>query len=84
MLLGLTFFTMGSLALLVSRGGIGWARWLLVALCLMGLPLVWGSYLAGRIVGSPLLAAAQTAMQVGSLALLFTGEARGFLKGQRR
>lgn len=81
LLLGLTLFTMGSLTLLVSRGRIGWARLLLVVLCAVGLPLVWGSFVAGRIAGSPTLAAAQAAMQVGSLALLFTREARAWLRG---
>jgi hypothetical protein len=83
-LLGLTFFTMGALALLVSRGRTGWARWLLVALCLIGLPLMWGSFEAGRIVGSTALAAAQAAMQAGSLVLLFTKGARAWLAPRGR
>ncbi len=84
LLLALTFFTLGALALLVSRGRIGWAKWLLVALCAIGLPLVWASFAAGTIVGSVPLAALQAALQAGSLLLLFTGEARGWLAGGPR
>lgn len=83
-LLALTFFTLGALALLVSRGRIGWAKWLLVALCAIGLPLVWASFAGGTLVGSAPLAAAQAALQAGSLALLFTSEARAWLKGGGR
>jgi hypothetical protein len=79
-LLGLTFFTLGALALLVSRGRVGWAKWLLVVLCAIGLPLVWASFAAGTIVGSPPLAVAQAGLQAGSLLLLFTGEARAWLR----
>jgi hypothetical protein len=81
LLIALTLFTLGALALLVSRGRIGWAKWLLVALCANGLPLVWASFTAGTIVGSPPLAVAQAALQAGSLLLLFTVEARAWLRG---
>jgi hypothetical protein len=37
--------------------------------------------MAGTIVGSPLLAIAQAALQAGSLLLLFTGEAQAWLRG---
>jgi hypothetical protein len=81
-LLALTFFTLGALALLVSRGRVGWAKWLLVALCAIGLPLVWASFATGMIVGSPPLAIAQATLQAGSLLLLFTSEARAWLRAE--
>jgi hypothetical protein len=80
-LLALTFFTLGALALLVSRGRVGWAKWLLAVLCAIGLPMVWASFAAGTIVGWPPLALAQAALQAGSLLLLFTWEARAWLRG---
>jgi hypothetical protein len=80
LLIALTLFTLGALALLVSRGRIGWAKWLLVVLCGIGLPLVWASFAAGTIVGSPPLAIVQAALQAGSLLLLFTEQARRWLK----
>jgi hypothetical protein len=81
LLMALTFFTLGALALLVSRGRTAWAKWLLVILCAIGLPLVWASFAAGTIAGSPPLAVGQVALQAGSLLLLFTGEARRWLRG---
>jgi hypothetical protein len=51
-------------------------------LCAIGLPLVWASFVAGTIVGSPPLAVAQAALQAGSLLLLFTAEARAWLRGR--
>ena len=83
LLLGLTFFTQGALALLVSRGRQASAKWVLVLLCAIGVPLVIASMEAGTIVGSVPLAIVQAALQVGSLGLLFTREAREWLGGGR-
>jgi hypothetical protein len=80
-LLGLTFFTMGASALLVSRGRTPWAKWLLVILCAIGLPLFFASLGRGTIVGWAPLALGQAALQVVSLSLLFTREAREWLRG---
>ena len=79
LLLALTFFTQSGLALLVSRGRQASAKWVLVLLCAIGVPLVVGGIEAGTIVGSVPLALLQAALQVGSLALLFTREARDWL-----
>jgi hypothetical protein len=78
-LLALTFFTLGALSLLVSRGRQPSAKWVLTILCAIGLPLVLASVAAGNVVGSPGLALVQACLQVGSLALLFTAEARAWL-----
>jgi hypothetical protein len=80
-LLGLTFATLTGLALLVSLGRSRSAQWVLLLLCAMGLPMMLGSYMRGSIVGSLPLALLQAALQVGSLALLFTGSARKWLAG---
>ena len=78
-LLGLTFFTMGALALLVSRGRMASAKWALVILCAIGLPLFFVSLAGGRLVGWVPLALVQAALQVASLGFLFAGEAREWL-----
>ena len=78
-LLALTFGTLTGLALLVSRGRMRSAKWLLVILCFLGLPLFFARLTGGTIVGWELLAVVQAALQVTSLALLFTKEARGWL-----
>ena len=83
-LLALTFFILGASALLVSRGRMASAKWALVILCAIGLPLFFVSLGRGTMVGWLPLALGQAALQVGSLALLFTHEAREWLKGGPR
>jgi hypothetical protein len=83
-LLGLTFFVMGASALLVSRGRMASAKWALVILCALGLPLFFGSLGRGTVVGWLPLALGQAALQVVSLGLLFTREAREWLAGSER
>lgn len=78
-LLGLTFATLVGLVLLVSVGRSRPAKWVLVILCAIGLPMIVASYERGSIVGSLPLALVQAALQVGSLALLFTPSARKWL-----
>lgn len=80
-LLGLTFGTLGGFTLLVSRGRIRSAKWVLTILCAIGVPLFLGSVMQGTIVGWELLAVVQAALQVASLGLLFTREARSWLSG---
>ena len=80
-LIGLTLFVMGALALLVSRGRMRSAKWLLVILCALGMPLFLASVAAGRIAGWELLALIQAGLQVASLGFLFTRESREWLKG---
>ena len=82
LLLGLTFFTMGALALLVSRGRMASAKWALVILCAIGLPLFFVSLAGGRLVGWVPLALVQAALQVVSLGFLFAGDARRWLAGR--
>ncbi|QAY75958.1 hypothetical protein [Sphingosinicella sp. BN140058] len=82
-LLGLTFFTLAGLALLVSRGRQASAKWVLTLLCALGLPLVLASLRRGSIVGSHPLALVQAGLQVASLLPLFTGEARRWLASGR-
>ena len=79
-LLALAFFIQGALALLVSRGRMWSAKWLLVILCAIGLPLVLASVAEGTIVGWVPVALLQAALQVASLALLFTREAREWVR----
>jgi hypothetical protein len=79
--LALVFATLSGLALLVSLGRSASARWVLVFLCAVGLPLMAVSIGRGTVVGSPALAFLQAALQVGSLALLFTASARKWLAG---
>ncbi|MDQ4087622.1 MAG: hypothetical protein M3177_06405 [Pseudomonadota bacterium] len=78
-LLGLSLFILGALTLLVSRGRSRPAKWLLTLLLLIGLPSVLVSFLRGTLIGSPLLALVQAALQAGAVALLFTGSARAWL-----
>ena len=78
-LLALTFGTLSGLALLVSRGRSRAAKWVLVLLCLVGLPLFVRSWNSGSVVGLDWLALVQAGMQVAALALLFTREARAWL-----
>jgi hypothetical protein len=72
--------TLAGLVLLVSRGRIAWAKWLLAILWLIGLPLFLLDLNRGSILGWTLLAAVQALLQSGSLALLFTDEARAWMK----
>lgn len=83
-LLALTFGTLGGLVLLVSRGRSRAAKWVLVLLYALGLPLTLGSWDAGTLVGSAWLALVQAAVQVAALALLFTPAAREWLAGDGR
>lgn len=82
LLLGLTFFTMAALALLVSRGRMVSAKWALVILCAIGLPLFFLSLEGGRLVGWVPLALVQAALQVASLGFLFARDARDWLAGR--
>ena len=78
--IGLTLFTMGALVLLVSRGRLRWAKWLLVVLCAIGVPFFLAGLAAGKVAGWEPLALVQAALQVASLGFLFTREARDWLK----
>lgn len=76
----LTVATLGGLALLVSRGRSASAKWVLVLLLAIGLPLFLISLARGTIVGSPALALAQAALQAVSVAMLFDAAAREWVR----
>nr|WP_295370123.1 hypothetical protein [uncultured Sphingosinicella sp.] len=78
-LLALSLGTLAGVALLVSRGRSRGAKWLLLMLLLLGLPMFFISLGRGTIVGWGLLAVLQASLQVGSIALLFTPSAREWL-----
>ncbi len=78
-LLGLSLFILAALTLLVSRGRSRAAKWLLTLLLLIGLPSVLVSFLRGTLVGSPLIALAQAALQAAAVTLLFTSSAKAWL-----
>ena len=80
-ILGLTVATLTGLALLVSRGRSASARWVLVLLLLIGLPLFLVSAARGTLVGSAALGFLQAALQAASVSLLFTASARQWLSG---
>ncbi len=79
-LLVLTFGTLGALALLVSRGRSRSAKWVLVLLWVIGLPMFLSSWNAGTVIGWRSMAMLQAALQVAALALLFTRSARDWLR----
>jgi len=80
-LVALSLGTLAGVALLVSRGRSRGAKWLLLLLLLLGLPMFFISMGRGTIVGWGMLALFQAALQVGSIALLFTRSAREWLTG---
>jgi hypothetical protein len=81
-LLALTFATLAGLVLLVSRGRSRSAKWVLVILCAIGLPLLLLSLERGTLIGSTPVALVQAGLQVGSLGLLFAPDARKWLAGE--
>jgi hypothetical protein len=83
-LLALSLGTLGAVALLVSRGRSRSAKWLLVLLLLIGLPLFLTSLSRGTLVGWAPLSLVQAAFQAVSIAFLFTSSARQWLRGGER
>ncbi len=79
-LLVLTFGTLGGLALLVSRARSRSAKWVLVLLWLIGLPMFLSSWNAGTVIGWPSMAMLQAMLQMVALALLFTRSGRHWLR----
>jgi hypothetical protein len=78
----LSIFTLGALALLVSRGRSRSAKWVLALLLAIGLPLFLLSLERGTLVGLTALALVQAALQAAAVALLFTPAARSWLRGE--
>jgi predicted membrane channel-forming protein YqfA (hemolysin III family) len=81
LMLALVFGTLAGVVLLVSRGRQRSAKWVLVILAVIGLPIFLVGLEQGTVVGSTFLALAQAALQVGSLFYLFTREAKAWLAG---
>jgi uncharacterized membrane protein len=77
-----TFAIMIGLTLFVSRRRSNVAKWILVALFVIGTPMWLKNALAGLQPGSPLILFAQFAVQVVAYILLFTAASRSWLKGQ--
>lgn len=72
-------FTLGIillLTLLISRRGSNVAKWISVALFVLGLPFSIQDLAAGTALGSPIISIAQLAAQAVAFALLFTPASR--------
>jgi hypothetical protein len=82
-LVALSVFTLGALALLVSRGRSRPAKWVLTLLLGIGLPLFLLSLDRGTLVGITALALVQAALQTAAVALLFTRSASQWLRGEK-
>jgi hypothetical protein len=80
-IVALSLGTLAAVALLISRGRSRSAKWLLVLLLLLGLPLFLISVSRGTLVGWPSLAFLQAALQAGSICLLFSASSRDWLAG---
>lgn len=81
-MLVLTLGTQVALVLLASRGRSNAAKWVLLAMLLIGLPLYLSSLKDGTIIGRGLLSLIQALLQTISVALLFTPSAREWFKQQ--
>jgi hypothetical protein len=79
-MLGLTLGTQATLVLLVSRGRNSAAKWVLLAMLGIGLPLYFSSLERGTVIGWGMLSLLQALLQVASIALLFTTSARAWFR----
>ena len=77
----LSLGTLTGVALLVSRGRSPQAKWVLLVLLVVGVPMFLNSLERGTIVGWGGLALLQAALQIASVSLLFTRSARRWLSG---
>ena len=81
-IIGVQVFTVAllvALVLLVSRGRRKSAKWVLVVLFALGLPITVRIFLSGDLAGSALLTVTQTVLLLIGLALLFTPSERRWL-----
>ena len=67
------------LTLLVSRRRSRFAKWVLVVLFVIGLPMTLRIFVSGQLAGSPLLTVSQSFLQLIGLVLLFTPASRAWL-----
>ena len=75
-----TFAVMLTLTLFVSRRRSNVAKWIGIALFVMGLPFWLQQVSAGSLPGSPIVSFIQVAAQVGAYALLFTTASRRWFR----
>ena len=75
-----TLAVMLALTLFVSRRGSSIAKWILIALAVLGLPIFLKHLAAGELEGVPLITAIQTVGQIVAYALLFTSASRQWFK----
>lgn len=75
-----TFSLIGGLALLVARRRSNVAKWVLVALFVIGLPLFFNTISQGMLLGSIWITVLQTVGQLIAYGLLFTTSARSWLR----
>ena len=76
---GITLAVVLALVLWVSRGRSNVAKWINVALFLLGLPGIVILYSGGLLLGWHVISALQTLLQALALSLLFTPSARDWL-----
>ena len=74
----LAFFA--GLTLLVSRRRSNIAKWILIALAVVGFPFTVTHYLQGRYLGVPLIGLIQSVGQLLAYGLLFTDQSRKWLR----
>ena len=75
------FGLMAVLTLLVSRRRSNAAKWISVALFVIGLPMMLKHAIAGQLAGMGMISVVQTAGQLAAYALLFTPAARRWFGG---
>ena len=69
-----------TLTLLVSRRRSKVAKWILIALAIVGLPFAVLHYAKGLYLGAPLIGLIQTVMQLIAYGLLFTDQSRRWFR----
>jgi hypothetical protein len=80
----ITFSIILLLVLLVSRARRNFAKWILVILFVSGLPAIYQAFKSGHVAGIPVVSATQTLAQAVALILLFTPDARAWLRDRTR
>lgn len=70
------------LTLLISRRRSRVAQWIAIALFVVGLPAFIGLVASGQFNGVLVISAAQVAVQIFALGLLFTPSARAWMRGE--
>ncbi|HEX6740769.1 MAG TPA: hypothetical protein VF079_03100 [Sphingomicrobium sp.] len=75
-----TVAIIGGLTLRASRGHSNIAKWILVALALIGFPFVAMALENGDVPGSPVITVIQTVAQLVALVLLFTSGGKSWFK----